>query len=224
MAILIVALTAAVVSFFVMGLRHHWHGRVMSRYSNEHDLRFNRDDPFGIPLVYRRFALISCGHSPRACNVTHGRVAGRVVRAFDFRYEIGHGTLRVTRRYGVVVVDMETPDHNVLMWNDSDAQHAPLEVRQIDGHVGCWSFTGDADLAKTLAGHVGPLGADGLSMQARDGLLMLYLPAKGRKLRNYTDWMSEGIELAEQLGTGVASAGDASDVEPAGDDITRDQQ
>ncbi len=196
MAVLVIALCGAVVSFSMMGLRHYWRSKALARHCHEHGLRFSRDDPFDIPHLYGNFALVASGHSPRASNVTHGHIESWHLRAFDFRYELGHGTLRTTRRYCAIVIDGEMNVPEVLMWNDADATDTPLQARQIDGHVGRWSFTGDAALAGCLRNAATSMEQEGFSLQLRGGSLMLYLSVSHRKKWDYTAWLELAIQLA----------------------------
>ena len=220
MATLVIALVAAMISFVVMGTRHLGRSRTLARHSHERGMRFSREDPFGVPERYRDFALISCGHSPRACNVSHGQIDSWNVRAFDFRYEVGHGTRRMTCHYSVIVIDTQIDFPNVLMWSDADAEHAPLEVRRSDGHVDCWCFTGSGALADVLRNAAGSLVAEGLSMQVRGSMLMVALPAFHRRGWDYTVWMDTAMKLPcilrdsrEQPGMEAAGTGGAPETE-----------
>ena len=195
LVILVIALLAAMISFVVMGIRHLGRARVLARHSHERGLRFSREDPFNIPKRYRDFALISCGHSPRACNVSHGRIDLWNVRAFDFRYEVGHGTRRMTCHYSAIIIDTRIDLPDVLMWNDADAEHAPLGVREGDGRVDCWCFTGSCALADVLKNAADSLAPEGLSMQVRGPMLMLTLPAIHRRQWDYTVWMDAAMQF-----------------------------
>jgi len=216
MAILTLALLAAVVSFVVMGIRQNLHTRRLARQAEENQLLFSFDDPFDIPERYRHFALLSCGHSPRATNVTHGRWDSLPLRAFEFRYEIGHGTRRTTCRYTVVIVDLQTHAGDLILWNHSDAQQAPLETRLVHGEVGCWSYSGAANLADVLARTVGGLAAEGLSVQVQGTDILFCLPAarqQGRNFLNYFTWLPEAVRLAEAVQQPTPPRNDNSAVE-----------
>lgn len=199
MAILTVALLATAVSFVVMGIRQSRHTRRLARQADERGLHFSPDDPFDIPERYRRFALLSCGHSPRARNVTHGRLDALPLRAFEFCYEIGHGTRRTTCRYTAVIVDMQTQADDLMMWNHSDAEQAPLETRQVHGEVGCWSYGGAAQLAERLARAAGGLAAEGLSLQVQGSEVLFCLPAFRTRRNDYFTWLNEAASLAEVI-------------------------
>jgi hypothetical protein len=199
MAILTAALLATAASFVVMGIRQKRHTRRLAGRAGEKGLHFSSDDPFDIPERYRRFALLSCGHSPRARNVTHGRLDALPLRAFEFHYEIGHGTRRTTCRYSAVIVDMQTEADDLMMWNHSDAQQAPLETRQVHGEVGCWSFRGSARLAQRLAQTAGGLAAEGLSLQVLGAEVLFCLPEAPSRGRDYFDWLNEAELLAEAI-------------------------
>lgn len=178
--LLVVVLTAAVVSFVVMGLSQIRRTRALARVAHKLGLRFSADDPFDLPRRYADFALIANGHSPHANNVTYGRLAGRLVREFDFRYEVGHGTQRAGRHYHVVVLETDRKLPDLLMWNDSDAEAAPLRCRGIDGHVACWSYRGNSALAAALADAREELADQGTSIEAGAGGLMVFTPLASR--------------------------------------------
>ncbi|HOF19421.1 MAG TPA: hypothetical protein PK082_10970 [Phycisphaerae bacterium] len=178
--LLIAVLALAVVSFAAMGARQHRRTRRLGRIANERGLRFSAEDPFG--LVYRcaEFALIASGHSVRAENVISGSLAGQTVRAFDLWYEVGHGTRRISRHYGVFIADFPQPLPAVLMWNDRDAEAAPLISSGAVTHRACWTCTGSDVMGELLAGACLPLAEEGASMQVRGRTLLLCLPDKGR--------------------------------------------
>lgn len=199
MAILTVALSATAVSFVVMGIRQKRHTRHLARQADEQGLHFSSDDPFDIPERYRRFTLLSCGHSPRARNVTHGRINALPLRAFEFRYEIGHGTRRTTCRYSAVIVDVQNEAEALTMWNHSDAEQAPLESRRVHGETGCWSYCGSARLAERLSHAAGALALEGLSLQVQGSEVLLCLPATRPRERDYFTWLRQAASLADLI-------------------------
>ncbi|MBN1943273.1 MAG: hypothetical protein JW849_08270 [Phycisphaerae bacterium] len=200
MAILILALTATATTFVVMGIRQTRRTRRLARRAEERGLLFSSDDPFDIPERYRRFTLMSCGHSPRAVNVAHGRLDALPLRAFEFHYEIGHGTRRTTCRYTAVIVDMRSETGDLIMWNHTDAESTPLEARDAPGRIGCWSCRGRSDQAERLAQAAGGLAAEGLSLQIRGTEMLLSLPAARVKGRDYFTWLDEAVHLARTAG------------------------
>lgn len=205
MAILTLALPAAAVSFVVMGVRQTRHARRLARQADERGLHFDSGDPYDIPERYRRFTLLSCGHSPRATNVTHGRLDSLPLRAFEFRYEIGHGPRRTTCRYSAVIVDLQSDVEDLLMWNQSDAQQAPLEARKVDGQAGLWSYQGRMHPAERLARIADSLAEEGLSLQVRGGELLLSLPAERPRGKDYFTWLDEAIQIASSFAADEAS-------------------
>lgn len=120
------------------------------------------------------------GHSQRASNVTYGRLEDRVVRAFDFRYEGGHGTQRVSRHYEVVVLEVDRQLPSLLMWSDHDQELAPLVTMGCDGHLVAWNFKGDRDLASVLAGARKEWADRAVSFEAGPCGLMVFSKAKRR--------------------------------------------
>jgi len=178
-AILIGVLVATVITFAVMRLRQLLRTRSLSRSAQELGMRFSAEDPFDVPRRYADFALMDNGHGPHADNVTYGRLKGRRVRAFDFRYELGHGPRRVTRQYSVIVVETDRSLGRVLMWNDHDAEFAPLSARSSDGRQGCWAYRGSAVLARRIAGALEGTGQTNMSMQSCGSVLMFFTSARG---------------------------------------------
>ncbi|MCD6303864.1 MAG: hypothetical protein J7M21_02760 [Planctomycetes bacterium] len=176
-AVLVTVLAASVVSFVAMGLAKVRRTRRLARAAHERQRRFFPDDPFDVPRRFADFALVMGGHSPRANNVTDGRVDGLAVRAFDFRCELGHGTRRTTRHYSVLAADVPGRDEQLLMWHDGDAELAPLAARTAEAHVGCWSCRGPAELVATVAAACEPLAAAAASIELRGRRLMVLAPA-----------------------------------------------
>ena len=157
-------------------------------------MRFSPEDPFDVARRYGSFALMASGHSPCVYNVTYGRLDGWALRAFDFRYEVGHGTRRATRHYGVIVAESEQTMPDVLMWNEQDWQGAPLVAHLADGQIGGWMYVGDPASAARLAGGCRQGIRDMVSLQTLDRVLMLCMPVKHRK-QDYTDRLAEAIDL-----------------------------
>jgi hypothetical protein len=209
-AILIVALFVAVVSFTVIGLRHSAHTKALAGYAHERGMLFSHEDPFEIPLRYAQFEIISCGHSPRAYNVMYGQLGHWPGRAFTFRYEVGHGTRRMSRRYGVVVLELGQNLPDVLMWSRADEQQAPLDIRMGQESCGDWTFLGNGDLAKTLAHYAESLARRGLNIQVRSHSLMLAMPAEGSEKWDYADWLDEALAIADAVTGQGKTASDKS--------------
>ena len=158
--LLLAAPVAAGVGFAIGGWLQVRRRDRLARTAHEAGLLFSAEDPFDAPRRYVRFAMIGGGHSGRAANVTYGRVRGFAVRAFDFRYEVGHGTRRQGRRYAVIAVEDLGAFPPVLLWRRRDADLAPLAARQTAGRAGEWDCRGDraaqvvAQLPEALAAAV----------------------------------------------------------------------
>ncbi len=180
-ALLVVVLIASVISFVVMGLLQHRRTYALGRTAHEKSMRFSPEDPFDVSRRYANFALIGGGHSPRAANVTYGRVGQVGVRVFDFCYELGHGTRRITRRCNVVVVEADFDIPPVLLWSDRDAALGPLAARRRSGHVRCWSYSGRSAVAATVADACSSLAGRAVSIETKGSTLMISGPAsRGR--------------------------------------------
>ncbi|MFA6133627.1 MAG: hypothetical protein WC869_06385 [Phycisphaerae bacterium] len=174
--VLTAALAGAVVSFGLAGLRQSRRTVALARAAHEEGMLFSAEDLFDVPVRYGGFILTRCGHSQRANNITYGRMGGLPVRAFDFRYEIGHGTRRVSRHYGVIVVETAAVLPPLTMWNRDDADYAPLAARHCEGQAGSWCYQGDAAMARAAAAACEGLGASAVSLQTRGSALMLCSP------------------------------------------------
>jgi hypothetical protein len=210
-------LAAVVAALAAMGILQRMRRAALERLAHESGMHFSEEDTFDVPRRCAAFALCCCGHSPLASNVTYGRMRGLPVRAFDFRYEIAHGTHRATRRYGVVLLDA-SPDAGAgsdssrpaggvtLMWNRRDAAHAPPAMQAAGGMAGEWSCRGDAAEARRLADLCGPLAETGVSVESRPEGLMLWFPARrGRRTRQ--DWLWAAERLLGALETAQPDAG-----------------
>ena len=179
--LLIGVLIASVVSFVVMGLRQLRRTNSLARKAHEMDLHFSPSDLFDVPRRYGSFALMSSGHGPRAYNVTHGHVRGVPVRAFDFRYEVGHATRRTTRHYAVIVVQTRMALGKLVMWHVDDAQAAPLSSGIRARRVGKWMCCGDLELARALGEANGPLADQATSAEVRNDVIMFCIPIEKRR-------------------------------------------
>jgi len=105
----------------------------------------------------------------------------RRIRAFDFLYEVGHGTRRMTRRYDVVVIETDRTLPAVLMWSEKDIESAPLEIQNSGENVGGWFSTGQKNQAQALKDACLGMLDPALSLQTCGESLMLFAPAGGAK-------------------------------------------
>jgi len=176
--LLIGVLLASVFSFVVMGLRRRRRINALARKAHEMRMRFSPADPFDLAHRYGALDLISSGHSARADNVTHGRLEGWPVRAFDFSYELGHGTRRLTRHYGVVVAETDLHLPPILLWHEKDLQAAPMAARRCDQRLACWACAGQESVASVLADACWPLADRLASMQCHNSTVMVCIPAR----------------------------------------------
>jgi hypothetical protein len=205
MTFMVCVLAAAVVLSAVMGIRQHLRMGRLACAASERSMKFSPQDPFQVPVRYAEFALISAGHSPHADNVTYGRLGGVPVRAFDFRCEAGHGTRRMDRSYGVIVVESQAPVADLLMWNVLDAQAAPQACLLNDGRQGYWTLCGPAATADKVASCAGGLGPRGASLEFHRGSMMLCIPMR-KPADSYMDWMEQVRGLIAALGLTIGDA------------------
>jgi hypothetical protein len=196
--LLIGILIASVISFVVMGLRQLCRTNSLARKAHEMDLHFSPSDLFDVPRRYGGFSLISNGHGPRACNITHGHIRSAPVRAFDFRYEVGHATRRTTRHYAVIVVQARMVLGELTMWNVDDPQTEPLSSMMGSRRMDKWICRGDLDLARALAEACGPLGDQGVSAEVRNDTVMFCLPVENRR-QDYTACLGCVDRVLEQI-------------------------
>ncbi len=207
--LLLTVLGAAVMYFVAMALVQLHRTRALAAEASRRQMHFDADDPFDIPRRYSDFALMSSGHSPQATNVTYGHIDARLVRGFDFRYEVAHGTRRMTRHYGVIVAELKAPLGSLIMWNDQDIETAPLALQQADGRAGRWIYKGETELPQVAADCFASLAGEGLGLEIRGSTLMAFMPAR----RRHGDY-------ARQL-TDVLRSVNAIDVAPS-DEKARD--
>jgi hypothetical protein len=184
-SLLLCVLAIAVVSFLVMGVRHARRAQILAGFAYDQGLRFSREDSLGIVRAYRGYALIRSGHSPRASSVIHGHVEGRQVRAFDFRYEAGHGPKRICRNYHVVVVSGPSELPPAILWNVRDAAWTPLEVQPSTWRSGDWLCQGSDRVVQAARRRLGEeLLEMGVSVQVAGRDILLCAPA-GRWSRRF---------------------------------------
>ena len=196
--VLVFIMGAAVLSFCGLGLLQHFRTAALARRAHESGLHFSAEDAFDAPRRCAAFAICSAGHSPQASNVTYGRVRGLPVRAFDFRYEVGHGTRRSTRYYFVVLLEAPAPLGAVLMWNRRDQGGAPPAARLPEGTCGDWSYRGDGAAAARLAASCEALAGSGVSVEVREEALMLCFPVH-RRSSSYTPWLEMAPGLIDSF-------------------------
>lgn len=178
--LLIGTLVASAASFVVMGVLQHLRASALARKAHEMGMRFSPEDPFDLPCALAEFALVSSGHSPRVDNVIYGRLDGRVVRAFDFRYEVGHGIQRLTRHYSVIAVESPQEVDSMLMWHEDDLQAAPVSLQLANRRLGQWLYEGSRPVAMALGEVCAGLGRP-VSMETRGKAAMLFAPVTGSR-------------------------------------------
>ena len=197
-ALLVAVLVAASVSFAVMGLGKVFRRRRLACNAHQCGLRFFPDDPYDVPRRYADFAVISSGHSPCANNVTAGGIAGRTLRAFDFRCELGHGTRRLTRRYSVAIAETRQSQPSLLMWHSGDGELAPLAARDVQGQVGQWSFRGSREQAEAVEAACRNFSQAEPSVEIRGSVVLIAVPVR-RAIRQYALALDEISGIIEAL-------------------------
>jgi len=173
--LLMAVVLASVVAMVVTSLRQYRRRMRLGQLASQHGLRFSVDDPFDVPRRYADFALIASGHSPAASNFIFGHIEGLPVREFDFQYEVGHGTRRLTRRYGVILLEMPSDPGSLLMWHEDDSP--PVSAGQACQQFGPWSFCGARTLAEAVAATGQDLFDKGGCVEVRRSVMLLAVPA-----------------------------------------------
>jgi len=173
--LLMAVVLAGVAAMVVTSLRQHGRRMRLGQLASQHGLRFSVDDPFDVPRRYADFALVASGHSTAASNVIFGHVEGMPVREFDFQYEVGHGTRRLTRRYGVILLEMPSDPGSLLMWHEEDSP--PVSAGQARQQFGPWIFCGPRTLVEAVAGIGQDLFAKGGCVEVRRSVMLIAVPA-----------------------------------------------
>ena len=171
--ILISTLGAGVLVLGWMGWSQRRRKLALARVAHEMGMMFSAKDPFELTRRYSSFVLASAGHSSRAENVIYGRYKGWYVRAFDYRFEAGHGPRRLVRRYSVIVSDTHLEAPPTLMWHEQDADHVPLAVQNPLARLGGWLVVSGRGFAPALAGAFAGFAAEAVNLQADRRWVML---------------------------------------------------
>ena len=173
LVILVGALGAGVTVLAWMGVAQRCRRNLLARTAHEMGMKFSPSDPFDLTGRYGDFVVSSAGHSPRAENVIHGRYGGWSVRAYDYRYETGHGPRRVGRRYSILVAETGLDLPAALLWHVDDTEHLPLAAQRHVGQAGNWLLVAGADGAPALAAAFAAFGDRPVNIQVRRGSVML---------------------------------------------------
>jgi len=196
-------LAVAVVSFVAGGLLQRRRRARLARAAHETGMLFSADDPFDMPRRYAQFSLMTGGHGARARNVTYGRLAGLAVRAFDFRCELGHGPRRLTRVYGVFVMETAADLPALSMWNQRGEEYSPLPTGQGQWRLGDWSCRGNRRVCEIAA--ASEVGRTAIGIETSGAVLLVCSPA-GRSIA-YVSSLPAAAELARALSSGATAGG-----------------
>jgi hypothetical protein len=180
LAILVAALAVGLAALAWLGVSQRLRQGRLAMAADQLGLRFSATDPFEISRRYGGFVLAGAGHSPRAENVIYGRYGRRQMRAFDFLFELGHGGRRVTRRYSVVLAEIDHPAGSALLWHEQDCDHPPLAVQAAQGRLGPYLVVHGQELAPLLVEAFGAPGNQPMSIQLEAGTLLTLAPVRWR--------------------------------------------
>jgi len=178
--ILIGALGLGVIILVWLGLSQRRRERKLSRLAYQMDMRFSASDPFALVKRYASSPLFQAGHSPRARNVIYGRFRGWLIKAFDYQFEAGHGTHRLTHRYNVITAETNLSIPNVLLWNTKDNEPPPLISLLLDRKINGWYLQGDVNFANTLAKSLDGFESEMINAETFNGIIMIYIREHGK--------------------------------------------
>ncbi len=211
--LLICVLVSCLAAMAAMGVMQCKRSNRLARKAYDRQLHFAMIDPFDIPRRYEGFALVSCGHSSLAHNITHGHVGGCPIRAFDFRYEVAHATRRVARHYIAVVAETDNALPRLVMWHEQDHAAMPLTHIGRSVRMGSWYCIGQGDVLTGLVGRLEKLFGDGVvNVETRGASLMICSPVTAPK-QDYCDilvMLPELLELFLAHGAGNLRADEAN--------------
>ncbi len=196
--ILIAALGVGVVVLAWMGWSRRRRLLALARIAHETGMRFSPDDPFDLTRHYSGFVLPSAGHSGRAENVVFGRYDGWVLRAFDYYFEVGHGTRRMSRRYSIITADTDLDLPDLLMWSSDDTEHVPLAVRRPLGQAGQWMVITGMKFAGTMVEAFSNYSDRPIDLQINNGSVMICSPVRWKPVE-LTGELARAVECLQRL-------------------------
>ncbi len=184
-----------------MGRRQWRRRKGLARVAHEMGMKFSAKDPFELSRRYPSFVLASAGHSPRAENVIYGRYEGWYLRAFDYRFEAGHGPRRLVRRYTVIVSDTDLPVPPTLLWHEQDPDHLPLAVQSPLGRLQGWLVVAGPEFAGTLAAAFEGLRDQPVNLQIdrRSVMLCSAVPWRPEELAAWIAQAAAGLSRLQSL-------------------------
>ena len=170
----------------------------LARTAHEMGMRFSPDDPFDMTRHYSEFVLASAGHSGRAENVIFGRYEGWILRTFDYYFEVGHGTRRLSRRYSVIATDTDLDLPDLLMWSADDTDHVPLAVGDPVGRAGQWMVISGMKFAPTMAEAFGNYSDKPVDLQINNRSVMICSPVRW-KPAELAGELARAVECLQRL-------------------------
>lgn len=213
---LIAILSLATLTLLVLAAAQWRRRRRLARLAHELGLNFFSNDPYDLPRRYAAFTLMQAGHGAYADNVMFGRMGGWSLRAFDYRYEAGHGPHRLVRRHSVVAADAATALPAVLAWQEPDGRpDSPVAapVALMGGH---WRVAGNSDVGRRLAGCWRLEGGDPACIEARDELLLFSVPRR-LEPRRFATYVRAAVECLDRLAPQDRQDGEDRQNRPADD-------
>lgn len=204
--ILLGSLAAGIGALAYLGLSQRRRRLRLAQVAHHLGMRFSASDPFQISHRYGGFVLSSAGHSPLADNVIYGRYEGWNLRAFDYRFEAGHGTQRMVRRYSVIVADTDLVLPRTLLWHAQDDELLPLAVGRACEPAGPWAVVEGGPDAPAVAKAFAEFAAEPVNLQT-DGSTVIVYSARRRKASEIAPLLGQVARGLSRLEACLSSSG-----------------
>jgi hypothetical protein len=131
----------------------------LARLAEQLGLRLSVRDFMNLPARYARCLLMQAGHSAYAQNILFGRLKNCFLRAFDYRFELGHGPQRQASRLTVVAGETQRWRPTTAIWRDRPATAALVCMEGLTAAPDDSRWVGDeASARELLASWPGDLG------------------------------------------------------------------
>jgi hypothetical protein len=144
-----------------LGLGQRRHRGQLARLAEQLGLRLSARDFMNLPARYARCLLMQAGHNGYAQNVVFGRLKNNFLRAFDYRFEVGHGPHRQSCRLTVVAAETQRQRPAAAVWREIPAAAALLCMDGLAAGPDGSRWVGDEACAHELTaawpGRLGPV-------------------------------------------------------------------
>lgn len=134
-----------------VGLAQRRHRGALARLAEQLGLRLAVRDFMGLPARYARCLLMQAGHSAYAQNILFGRLGNCFLRAFDYRFEVGHGPQRQSCRLTVVAGETQRQRPSAAVWREAPAAAALVCMERLATSPQGDRWVGDESSVRELA-------------------------------------------------------------------------